>query len=197
MATQLHWNKDIFYFTFTSNIFYVFEGKRSQWNLILVNIPKVEIRNARMFKNVSLCHFLIMSDIKKNLKSQLWRPAAACHKISRLCNTLHVTTKSNTCPVKFLVLSLKLNLANSLIWFIKDQKYQTTHFVLLSLQQSRLVLFTGRLEGVIPLFQHQVTLLHVPEKSHHQPVHTSASSTLRLKDFLVLSLGYMRLLGYC
>lgn len=137
-----------------------------------------------MFKNVSLCYFLIMSDIKKiktplNLNCEDPQPPATK---SADCNMLHVTTKSNTCPVKFLVLSRKgksvttniQNLANSLIWFIKDQKYQTSHFVLLSLQQSRLVLFTGRLEGVIPLFQHQVTLLHVPEKSHVCIKHTQA-----------------------
>lgn len=46
--------------------------------------------------------------------------------------------------------------------FISGER--NTHLVLLGLQQSGLVLFTGGFEGVVPLFQKQVALLHVPEQ---------------------------------
>lgn len=39
---------------------------------------------------------------------------------------------------------------------------QSSHLVLLSLQQPGLAMLTGQLEGVIPLFQLQVTLLYIP-----------------------------------
>ncbi len=93
------------------------------------------------------------------------------YRYTLVCNSYYLLTNSSVCQHCERVISCLLQCEHTI--YVNCSSFPlkaNPHLVLLSLQESGLVLLTGWLEGVVPLFQRQVTLLHVPRQPQHDHI---------------------------